>query len=175
MFSDPEKNVRQLQLAEGLSVADLGAGSGFYTLAVAKKVGENGRVYAIDVQQEMLDRILVEAAENNLANIRTVLGDAEVALGTRLRDASVDAVIVANTFFQVDDKAGLAQEAKRITKKGGRLLLVDWTDSFGGLGPQPEHVVTANVARPYFEKAGFVFVTEFSAGEHHYGIVFHHK
>jgi ubiquinone/menaquinone biosynthesis C-methylase UbiE len=171
-FSDPAKNIDQLGLQEGVSVADLGSGSGFYALAAATAVGSSGRVYAIDVQQELLTRLKNQAHNAKLHNIEVVHGDIERLNGTRLREQSVEVVIVANVLFQLDHKEGLVDEVLRILKPGGRILIVDWAESFGGMGPQAEMVFTQQAARELFEKKGFSFVTGIVAGDHHYGLIF---
>lgn len=172
MFSDPEKNIEQLGLEPGMSVADLGAGSGFYAIAAARAVLGAGRVYAIDVQKDLLQKIKTNAHREHLANVEVLWGDLEKLGGTRLRDLSVDVAIVANTLFQIKDKNTLLLEAKRILKPKGRLLIIDWSDSFGGIGPHKDEVLTLASAKTLCEKAGFAFEHELSAGSHHYGLVF---
>ena len=171
-FSDPQKNIDQLNLSAGSVVADLGAGSGFYTLAAAKAVGEGGKVYAVDVQQDLLVRLQNAARAARISNVSIIHGDVEKLGGTKIKDASVDFVIAGNLVFQLDDKPGFVNEVKRILKPGGRVIDVDWSDSFGGMGPQPESVVDQVTAKELFEKGGFTFVTGISAGDHHYGLIF---
>jgi SAM-dependent methyltransferase len=90
----------------------------------------------------------------------------------KLADRLVDAVIVSNVLFQTDSKYGVALEAKRILKPDGKVLLVDWQDSYGGLGPDPDHVFTEAQAEEVFKEAGFIVDNRFNAGDHHYGLVF---
>jgi len=172
MFSDPQKNLEQFGLSPDASVADFGSGAGFYTIVAAKMVGKLGRVYAIDVMKELLQKVKNQAERSGLLNVEAIWGNVEKLGGTRLADATVDAVLVCNTLFQLEEKKDLPLEAKRILKPRGRVLLVDWKESFGGMGPQPEHVVAPEVARELFDKAGFVFDREIKAGEHHYGFIF---
>jgi ubiquinone/menaquinone biosynthesis C-methylase UbiE len=171
-FSDPEKNLGELGIHNGSFIADLGAGSGAYTLAAAKIVGDGGKVFAVDVQGDLLARIKNAAAGAHLKNVEAVHGDIEELGGTRLKDISVDIALACNVLFQVEQKENFADEIKRILKPNGRVLVVDWSDSFGGLGPQPEHVITESQAKELFEKHGFAFVKKFDAGDHHYGLVF---
>ncbi len=172
MFSDPQKNLEQFGLAPGSRVADLGSGAGFYTFPAAKMAGPRGRVYAIDISKDMLTKIKHAADQSGLANIEALWGNVEKLGGTRLADASVDAALACNTLFQLEEKKDFPFEVKRILKPRGRLLVVDWKESFGGMGPQAEDVVSAEAARTLFEKAGFTFEREIPAGEHHYGIIF---
>lgn len=168
-FADPVKNIAQFGLKEGGVVADLGAGSGHYTLAASEKVGSTGVVYAVDVQKELLDRVVIRAKEEGAGNIEIVWGDIEEMGGSRLKDGSVDAVIISNTLFQVEDKKGLAAEADRILKNKGRVLVIDWDGSYDNLGPTEEAVYKASDARALFENKGYIFESDINAGAYHYG------
>src|SRR3989338_2035317 len=101
MFSDPQKILEQFKLATGRFVADLGAGAGFFAIPAAKMVGPLGRVYAIDVLKDMLQKIKNEALRCKLFNLEALWGDIEKLGGTRLADASVDVALVCNSLFQV--------------------------------------------------------------------------
>jgi len=174
MFTNPQKNVEIFGLVSGMQVADLGAGSGFYSLAAAKLVGENGKIYAVDVQKELLSKLKKEAEEKDINNIEIVWGNVEEANGTRLADSSMDAVIASNILFQMADKSVFIKEIWRILKpQKGKAYIIDWADSFGGLGPQPESVVNAKTAKEIFSKQGFELERELSnVGMHHYGLIF---
>ncbi|GMQ95410.1 MAG: hypothetical protein BMS9Abin13_523 [Patescibacteria group bacterium] len=171
MFSDPEKNIEQFGLHDGMAVADLGAGTGAYTIAAAKKVRGGGRVYAVEVQKDFLSTIKEAASAAGVSNVEFIWGDIERPGKTKIGDGMVDAVIASNVLFQVEDKKGFIGEIKRILKSGGKVLVIDWQDSFGGLGPVREHLVHANEARGLFENSGFTFAESISAGEHHWGFV----
>ena len=171
-FADPSFNIEELSLDPGMKVVDVGSGSGHYALAAAKVVGEGGKVYAVDIQQELLSRLKREAAHGKIHNIETVWGDADTAQGLKLADASMDAAIVSNTLFLSEHKDQFAAEVLRVLKPRRRLLLIDWTDSFGGLGPHKDHVVPSAKAIALFSRQGAKLVREFKAGAHHYGLLF---
>ncbi|MCU0660426.1 MAG: class I SAM-dependent methyltransferase [Candidatus Pacebacteria bacterium] len=171
MFANPETIIRQCALSEGMQVADLGAGSGAYAIAAARHV-RGGKVYAVEVQKELLTRIQNEASHAHLTNIEILWGNIEKYGGTKLKDASMDFVIASNVLFQVEDRNAFVREISRVTKPGGRVLLVDWSDSFGGMGPSGEHVITKPIAESFFISEGFLVEKEVSAGAHHYGILF---
>lgn len=170
-FTNPEDNIEALGVYEGMIVADLGAGVGTYTIPLAKKVGDTGRVYAVEVQKDFLTNIKNAATEQGLKNVELLWGDIERLGGTKIKDGAVDAVVISNVLFLTDEKSGLIREAKRILKTGGKVLFIDWSDSFNNLGPTPEMVVTKDTARALFETAGFVFKNDIDAGEHHYGFI----
>lgn len=172
MIDDPKRIVKDFMVREGSVVADFGVGYGLYAYALSEAVGETGKVYAVDIQKNMLERLKKEADEKGIKNIEIIWGDVEVVGGTKLRAESVDTVVVVNVLFQIEAKAGLVHEAARIMKTGGKLLLIDWTESFGSLGPQPNMVVDEATARRVFETGPFEFQKNINAGEHHYGLVF---
>lgn len=171
-FSNPQSNVLQLGLREGMKVGDLGAGSGHYAAAAGAIVGPEGRVYAVDIQEDILKHVKDHAEGKGIRNVETVWGNFEKLGGTKLRDASLDAVILSNTLFQLDHREGAVGEIKRILKPGGRLLVVDWAGAYGGMGPLPHRVVSEHVAEELFITSGFHKVKDFRAGPHHYSIVF---
>lgn len=170
-FSNPESNIAKLGIYEGMTIADLGAGTGAYTIPLAERVGESGHVYAVEVQKELLTNITHAALDHKLKNIEVIWGDIEHVGGTKIMSEAADAVVVSNVLFQAEDKHGLLREAKRILKPGGKLLLIDWKDSFNNLGPTPRMIVSPKVARELCEAAGFVFGKEIDAGAHHYGFI----
>jgi ubiquinone/menaquinone biosynthesis C-methylase UbiE len=170
-FVDPRVVVTHFHLREGDVVADLGAGSGHYMKPLADAVGSSGIVYLCEIQKNLVDALGNAARDAHLTNVRPVWCDLEKMGGSTLADNLLDAVLISNTLFQAQDKKTLLAEAARITRKGGKLFIVDWTDSFGGLGPQPKDVVLESEARSLAEEAGFSAENTFPAGEHHYGIM----
>lgn len=170
MFTDPVKNLRTLGLTEAMIVADLGAGTGFYSLAAAPIVPK-GKVYAVEIQREYLMAIKSKARDRRLGNIEYLWGDIERRGGTKLRDEIVDAVIASNVLFQVENKDRFIDEARRILRAGGRLLVVDWHHD-SPLHPHKKATISKDKAREMFESKGFAFEREIDAGEHQYGMIF---
>lgn len=175
MFTKPEQNILRLGLTEGMRVADFGAGTGYYSRAASARVGYTGKVYAIEVQKDLVKKLESEIKHWGLLNIECIWGDIETRGGTKISDHSMDAVIVSNILFQVEDKLGLIDEAKRILKKGGKVLLVDWSGALGSIGPTAPNIVTDSMAKELFEKRGFTFTEKISTTAHHYGIIFTHE
>ncbi len=172
MFSDPTKVVEQCGIQAGMDIADFGAGSGFYSLAASKALVSTGRVYAIDAQKELLTKLKNHAIKEGQYNIEVIWGDLEKIGGTKLREASIDLIFICNVFFQIENKENVLKEAIRILKPRGRVVFVEWSDSFGGIGPHHKSVFKKDTALAFFEKFGFSQDREISAGSHHYGIIF---
>jgi len=171
MFSDPEKNVKELYIKDGMVVADLGAGTGAYSIASGRAMGNSGTVYAVEIQKDFLSKVKNSAIESGVNNVEVLWGDIEEVGGTKIGDNLSDRTIVSNVLFQVENKEGLMAEAYRITKSGGKMLVVDWSESFGGIGPQPGDVFPETEAMRIASEAGFTFDRKIDAGTHHYGII----
>ncbi|MDO8408281.1 MAG: methyltransferase domain-containing protein [bacterium] len=162
-----------LTLREGMRVADFGTGTGHYARSAAAIVGREGRVYAIDVQEDVLKHAELNMGRHGHGVVEYVWGNIEKRAGTKLRDASIDAVILANALFQVEDRSGLLEEIRRVLKpSSGKVLIVDWAGSYGGMGPASVQVVTEHAAEELFISAGFHKQEGFRAGPHHYGLIF---
>lgn len=171
-FSDPEYNIAQLMIPEGARVADLGTGSGAYAIAAARIVGPTGEVLAIEVQKELLSRLKSAAKTEGLHNLEVIWGDLERLGGTKIRDFSIDVALVSNVLFQIEDRRGFITELKRIMKQNGKVLVVEWSDSYSGLGPRPEEIIPRSDVQTLLEKHHFVLEREIDAGDHHYGLIF---
>lgn len=169
MFSEPAANVAKLGLNDGMKVVDLGAGSGFYTFEAAKRVGQSGRVFAVDVQKDLLERIRATGAASGLRNIEVIWGNCEKIGGTKLKDEIANRVIASNILFQLEKPDEFVLEIKRILKPGGKVLIVDWSDVSA---LSPKSLIPSQKARTLFEKSGFKLEQSFSAGDHHYGLIF---
>jgi ubiquinone/menaquinone biosynthesis C-methylase UbiE len=170
-FIDPADNIKELYIKEGEIVVDLGAGSGWYTRAASARVGHTGKVYALEVQKELVETLKNRTRDEGLGNIECIWANIEVRGGTKIADKIVDVAIVANVLFQIEDKVGFAREVARILKPGGRMMVIDWSGVEGGAGPKGDHLVTEVTARKLFEETGFVYDKSFNPGSHHYGII----
>ena len=170
-FAHPTRNVAALGIQGGMRVADFGAGSGAYTLAIAERLEGSGKVYAIDVQRDLLRRISNEAMRRGYKNVEVLWADLEVPRASKLADASIDLVLISNLLFQVPDKIPVLREARRIVKPAGHVAIIDWSASFGGMGPLKEDVVKKEAAIEFAKKAGLEVSREFPAGAHHYGLI----
>lgn len=171
-FADPSAIITHFHLHEGDSVADFGAGSGHYLADLSHAVGQNGKVYACEIQKNLVETLGILIREQHLNNVHTLWCDTEAPQGTKLTDEVLHAVLISNMLFQCTDKVAPLTEAFRTLRRGGKLFLIDWTDSFGGLGPHPTHVFTEAMGRSTAESVGFVFERAFPAGDHHYGLAF---
>lgn len=169
MFADPAKILKSFGLREKDIVADLGAGTGFYSILAGHMVPQ-GKVYAIEVVKDFLQTITNKVKDAALKNVDCFWGDVEKLGGTKIADQVVTAIIASNILFQVEDKERFLEEAKRILKQGGRVLLIDWESDTDQV--VPGGAVPKIKAKEMFEKKGFKFDREIDAGAHHYGMIF---
>ncbi|MDP3965173.1 MAG: methyltransferase domain-containing protein [bacterium] len=174
-FAHPARNVGALGITPGMKVADFGSGGGAYTLAIAESLTNSGHVYAIDVQRDLLRKTKNEAHKRGYKNVEIIWGDLEYAGAAKIADGALDVVLISNLLFQINDKNAVLAEARRVLKPSGRLVIIDWSDSFGGMGPQEVDVVTKEATESLALSCGFEHVREFPAGSHHYGLVFRKK
>lgn len=174
MFTDPIKNLKAFGLRDDMVVADLGAGSGFYSLAAAQMV-PRGKVYAIEIIKDFIASVKSKAQEAHLGNLECLWGNIEKLGGTQIKDGAVDAAIASNVLFQVENKEKFADEAKRILKPDGKILLIDWSDDISSIGSSLDKTISEKQAKELFEKKGFVLDKEIDAGNHHYGMILKNK
>lgn len=171
-FVKPEKIIESINFHAGMKAADFGCGAGFYTIPLAKKAGEKGKVYAIDIRKEMLELIASKAKNEHLLNIETIWGDLEENEGSHLADELINVVIISNILFQAEDKSAVVKEAKRILKPEGIAVVVEWDKEKGPTGSQDKQKLDQSQVKDLFLKHGFSSEKQFYAGEHHYGIIF---
>ncbi|OGF83023.1 hypothetical protein A3B18_02405 [Candidatus Giovannonibacteria bacterium RIFCSPLOWO2_01_FULL_46_13] len=171
-FVEPESIVKILDILPGMKVADFGAGAGFYSIPIAKRVGAAGKVYALDIRKEIMDIIRSKAREARLFNVETLRADLDQKEGSHLKENTVDMVMISNILFQVENRKNLAEEAFRILKPAGRATLVEWDEEKKSFGPPLVHRVNRQEAEDLFLKTGFSFEKELNVGENHYGLIF---
>jgi len=170
MFVDPNNVLSKLGLRDFMKAADFGCGSGSWVLPLAK-ILEEGAVFAVDVQQEPLSALTGKAKHEGLQNITTIVADLEEKI-PNIKDDSLDLVIIANTLFQVENKTAILSEAKRVLKKGGKLLIVDWKTEVS-LGPKQGRISKVDtVALAQHEGFAPDRDLEQETGIYHYGLVF---
>jgi FkbM family methyltransferase len=171
-FADPIKNLNQLNLHDGLVVADIGAGSGHYTLEAARRVAPGGKVFAIDIQQDLLARIKNDAHKHTIKNVEVIHGNIEQKGGMKLKEESIDVAIVSNVLFQAESKEAAIAEIYRIMKPGGKVMLVEWSDTVSGIGPGKNQIIPEAETKALFEAHQFSHAGTFNPGDHHYGLLF---
>ncbi len=129
-WQQPERVMDALGIADGAHVADLGAGGGWFTIRLAKRVGPNGVVYAEDVQQAMIDAITRRYQREGLQNVKPILGG---FVDPKLPAHDVQAALLVNLYPQIGDPVGLLKNIRTALSTSGRLGIVDFKP--GQFGP----------------------------------------
>lgn len=171
-FITPEIVASHFHLRIGDKVGDFGAGMGNFSTVLSRLVGAEGRVYASEIQKNLVDTLNDKVRREHLGNVEVVWGDVEELGGTKIEDEVLDAAIIINTLFQMEERQTAIKEISRTLRPGGKFFIIDWAESWGGLGPQPEDVLNESDAKALAETAGFTFERSFDAGQHHYGLAF---
>jgi ubiquinone/menaquinone biosynthesis C-methylase UbiE len=129
----PDRIMDALGVADASRVADVGAGSGWFTIRLARRVGPQGVVYAEDVQPEMLNAISRRVQREGLANVRPVLGR---GADPRLPPGSLDAVLIVDAYHEIEDRVALLANIAQALKPQGKVGVIDFrVDGGGGPGP----------------------------------------
>lgn len=149
-WNKPDLIMDTLKIAEGAVVADLGAGGGWFTLRLSRRVGPNGRVYAEDIQRQMIEEIGRRVEREGLTNVQTVLGTPE---DPRL-PGPVDAVLIVDAYAELEDPVALLEKTAPYLKPQGRIGIVDFLPGGGGPGPCPEERIAPDVIVKAAEAAG---------------------
>lgn len=164
--------VGQFQLEPGMRIADFGSGSGYFSVEMAKAVGEGGVITAIDILDSALEATRSRAVMAGIGNIQLVRANLEVIGSTFLADDSTDFVLLKNILFQNDQKLPIIKEAKRVLRSNGRLAIIDWEKGKGGLGPPDEYRAPKETILTLASEEGFTFEKELVVDLYHYGLIF---
>ena len=163
----PAEVLAQLRLAQGSKLADIGAGTGYFSIPMAREVGPSGHVFAVDLQAEMLDRLQQKLDQPGAPeNISLHEG---AASAVPLPDGSVDVAFYANIWHEIDDTDAAFREAVRITLPGGRIAILDWRDDkTPPPGPPAEHRISADSVVRFLQAKGCREVSCQSVGQFGY-------
>lgn len=171
-WQQPDRVLDTLGVADGGRVADVGAGGGWFTIRLARRVGPNGRVFAEDVQQAMIDRINRRVATEGLRNVETILGTPDDA---RL-PAGLHAVLMVDAFPHVPDPVAMLRKIAPLLVPSGRVGVIDFRpDGGGGPGPPREERVAPERVIAAAEQAGLVLIGHETFLRYQYMLIFGRK
>lgn len=151
LWQRPDQVMDAMGIAEASVVADIGAGSGWFTIRLARRVGPQGLVYAEDVQPEMLTAISRRVLREGLTNVRAVRGQNS---DPRLPARAIDAILIVDAYHEVEDRVTMLANLARALKPQGRIGVVDFKLDGTGPGPSPEERVSPDVVVKDAAKAG---------------------
>ena len=153
LWLPPDEVIAMLRVQPGDLVADIGAGTGYFTLPLAHALGSKGKVWAVDAQTEMLSLLKEKLDLAGVSNVEPVCAEGD---RTEIPDAACTLVFLANVWHEFEDRDAVLREAQRILSPGGRVAIIDWrTDVEPVHGPPLAHRIAAADAVRDMRHAGF--------------------
>jgi arsenite methyltransferase len=165
----PEEVIAAMALKNGETVADIGAGSGYFAFRFARHVGSNGRVYAVDISPDMILYMNRHIRDLKLNNVVTMLSAPDDPL---LPDTSINRFFICNTWHHVEGKSNYLRLMKKMLKPGGQVVIVDYKKEPLPVGPPPEMKLARQEVVDQFESGGFKLAREHNFLPYQYFLVF---
>lgn len=147
--------IKELNLKPGMVVADIGAGTGYYSIRVAKRVSPGGRVLAIDIQPEMLDRLRINAEAANVKNIETILGSES---NPHLPPGTLDLAIMVDVYHELSRPQRILEHVRAALKPNGQLVLLEYRKEDPSVPIRAEHKMSVSDVKAEVEPEGYQFV-----------------
>ena len=167
--------LKKAGIRPGQTVADLGTGrEGRFALAAGRVIGEYGKVWAVDIIKDLLPSIETKATMLGINNVKTVWSDLEVFGGAKntISDKSVDIAILATVLYQSKKHQAMIEEAIRMLKDNGKLIIVDWLKKDTPFGPPMESRIDFNKIKQMTAKLDLQLLEEFNTGKFYYALIF---
>ncbi len=171
-YQKPDQVVKALDLKPGVTVADIGAGSGYFAVRLAQAVGDEGRVLAVDISADMILHLNRRLRDAGIRNVQTVLSAPDDPL---LPDASLDLVFICDTWHHIDERPKYLALLKRMLRPAGRIAIVDFEKRPLSFGPPLEMKIAREDVVGELQAAGFRLVAEHTFLPHQYFLVFDSK
>jgi len=172
-WQDIDKIMYNMRIRSGDVVADIGAGSGYFTVPFAKKTGNEGLVYAEDIQKEMINYISQKVAKLQIKNIKTILGNVE---DPAIPDNSLNFAFIANTYHELEKPLLLLKNVRKDLRSHGKLVIIDWDPKKDApFGPPKEVKIPEETVIKEAEETGFYFIEKHDFMPYHYFLIFKKK
>jgi len=168
LWQRPDQIMDAMAIADASVVADIGAGSGWFTIRIARRVGPQGRVYAEDVQTEMINAITRRVAREGLPNVRAVLG---LKNDPRLPE-KVDAALMVDAYHEIENRVAVLSNLAASLKPQGRIGVIDFKLDGTGPGPEPDERVSPDVVVKDAKEAGLRLIRQEPFLPYQYFLIF---
>lgn len=166
-FLNPDSILEKLKLSGEMVLADLGCGTGFFSIPASKRVK---KVFALDIQQEMLDILGDKIKQEKITNIEAILSE-ESSLP--LSDNSVDILLMVNVFHELEDNFSILKEVKRVLNTNGRIVIIDWKKMKMDFGPPFEERLAEKEVIDICNENGFTILERSNTGPYNYLLIFY--
>ena len=156
-WQQPEKVIQSLQIRPGATIADLGAGSGYFTFLFAQAAGPAGKVYAVDIDNDMTELVARKAKEQGLQNVEVILAKPNDPL---LPEGRIDLIFTSNTYHHIENRVAYFAALRKALRPGGRVAVIDFDRRswFSGL---LKHYTPSDFIKREMEQAGYRLASEF--------------
>ena len=151
---EPDKALQAIGIRRGMAVADVGAGSGFMSFKMAKLVGPSGKVYANDIQPEMLEILRTRAQQDKVTNVQTVLGTVS---DPKLPADAIDLILLVDVYHEFSQPQAMLDRMREALKPNGRLVLFEYRKEDPTVPIRPEHKMSVSEVKAEVEPEGFQF------------------
>jgi ubiquinone/menaquinone biosynthesis C-methylase UbiE len=168
-WQKPGQVLEALQVGPGLVVADIGAGGGYFTEKLSRRVGSTGHVYATDVQDVMIRELWQRVATQSLTNVTVIKGDFD---DPRLPDHSCDLIFFSSVYKEISDRPLFLKRMRPALKPGGRVAIIEYRPDADAPGPPEEYRLPQQQVIAELEAAGFRLVAQFDFLPREYFLVF---
>jgi len=165
----PDEIVRALDLKAGAWVADLGAGTGYFSRRLSAAVGPDGVVFAVDTEPNLVAHLRARAEREHTANVIPILASTS---NSRLPRMSCDVVLIVDTYHHIDDRLTYLRDLRRVLRRGGRVAIVDWQKRELPVGPEMTHKLDRTVVVDEMTRSGFRLVAEPDVLPYQYLLIF---
>jgi ubiquinone/menaquinone biosynthesis C-methylase UbiE len=177
VFDDPKRDewqkpaelVRALRLAPGMRVADLGAGTGYFSRYLSEAVGQRGTVFAVDPEPNLVVHLRERAEQEHTANVVPILASLD---NPRLPANGVEVVLIVDTLHHIDDRVNYLRRLKHFLTTTGRIAIVDFKKEPLPVGPPPEHKLARELVLEELAAAGYRLVAEPAVLPYQYFLIF---
>ena len=168
----PDKALDELKIAKGATVADIGAGVGYMSWRLAKRVGPSGKVYANDIQAPMLEQLQKNMQERHITNVTPVLGEPD---DPKLPQGQLDLVLLVDVYHEFTNPQAMLRHIRESLKSDGRLVLLEYRAEDPSVPIMPLHKMTVAQVRAELEPEGFRFDRSIEALPRQHILIFTRK
>lgn len=177
VFDDPERDSWQrpdeitgaLSLELGMTVVDLGAGTGYFERRLSHAVGPTGSVFAVETEPNLVAHLRARAEHEATANVIPVLASFD---NPRIPSGAADRILLVDTYHHIDDRLGYFRRLKLALRPAGRILIVDWKKQEQPVGPKPPHKLARQQVIGEMTEAGYALDGEPVELPYHYALIF---
>jgi ubiquinone/menaquinone biosynthesis C-methylase UbiE len=164
----PKRTLENMLVTKNVELLDIGAGVGYFSIPASQIVGQNGKVYAVDTSEEMLEELKQRIEQKDIENIELVKGK---DYDTDIQNNNVDYILISNVLHEVEDKILFLSNYLNKLRPAGKVGIIEFKKIEASKGPPIEHKISREQLKEYFNKLDIEIIKEVDINEIQYGIV----